>query len=325
MLWHTAKDEYGFKINIDLEKSVNTKRELLSQIASLFDPLGWIAPVLIKPKLLLQQLWQLKVDWDEKLPSSIQEEWQKIKNELPLITKLRIPRWIGTTKSSKVELHSFGDASEAAIAAVVYLRSFDENGEIINVSLLTAKTKVAPIKKLTIPRLELCAAVLTARLTKQVISALNMNIERVYLYSDSKIVLGWLNGSPNKWKTFVANKVTKIVSNTNKNDWYHVKSGDNPADCASRGLYPSEINNELWWSGPQWLKTNELKCEQPSEFHTELEMKKIVLSANVTVLNEFLPAASSFYKLKRIIAYCCRFIHNCKNKNKKMDKSQSRN
>lgn len=152
-----------------------------------------------------------------------------------------------------MELHGFSDASEQAYAAVVYLRMRSDDGAT-QIALVSSKTKVAPIKKLTIPCLELCGAQLLARLLHQVQSALGIPLDRCYAWTNSTIVLHWLWGSPTRLKTYVGNRVSSIIELFGPECWHHVSGVLNPADCASRGLFPSElINHALWWEGPDWL------------------------------------------------------------------------
>lgn len=316
--WNPLTDEFSFKIIIKLDSNAKTKRMLLSEIASLFDPIGWISPVIIKAKILLQELWILGKTWDEELPEYIQKEWQKIKEELSNLEKIKIPRWIETTATSEIELHGFCDASEMAYAAAIYVKSKNINNET-KITLLVAKTKVAPIKKLTIPRLELCGALLLARLAKKVINAMQINYQKIYMWSDSKIVLAWLNGNPKRWKTFVANQAVKINAMISSKHWQHISSEDNPADCASRGIYPNDILiHTLWWKGPQWLWQSEENYPQKTEYSTQIEVKTTALTGQMqSEDNSILPSTSSYYKLQRIIAHCVRFIYNCKNSSTK--------
>lgn len=136
--WQPREDVFMFKINIK-ENDTRTKRMLLSEIASLFDPLGWLAPIVIKAKALLQELWTLGSGWDDELPEHIHSQWTKIKSELPTLRELKIPRWIFTQKSASIEIHGFCDASELAYAAVIYVKAtcIDQ----VNISLLSAKNK----------------------------------------------------------------------------------------------------------------------------------------------------------------------------------------
>ena len=139
-----------------------------------------------------------------------------------------------------VQLHGFCDASESAYTAAVYLRVLDEK-DTITISLVVAKTKVAPIKRLTIPRLELCGAVLLARLVNHVGKVLQIHTNDAYAWTDSLVVLSWLRGNPRRFKTFVGNRVSEVMELIPPNRWQHVKGSDNPADSASRGVFPAEL------------------------------------------------------------------------------------
>lgn len=143
-----------------------TKRSVLSFIARMFDPLGWLSPIIITAKVFMQELWAIRLDWDEELSSNLRSRWLNFRNQLDNVTTISIPRWFGTRASAlAVELHGFSDASQSALAAVVFLRILNELDDI-RVTLVSAKTKVAPLKRMTIPRLELAAAVLVRQVLK---------------------------------------------------------------------------------------------------------------------------------------------------------------
>lgn len=251
--WNPISDVFNMSIKEFPQNPVTTKRILLSEIASLYDPLGWIAPVIIKTKQLLQETWPLQLKWDDVLPDNITNEWNKVKRELKIIENISIPRWVHTTRETKSYLIGFCDASEQAYAAAIYVKTINNRNEV-NVSLLIAKSKVAPLKQLTIPKLELCGALLLARLAKHVTNSINIKFEKIYMWTDSKITLAWIQGNPKRWKIFVANKIIKINSIIDKDNWHHVSSEENPVDCASRGLHPKEIvDHKLWWKGPRFL------------------------------------------------------------------------
>ncbi|KRX98369.1 hypothetical protein T4E_7728, partial [Trichinella pseudospiralis] len=165
--------------------SRDTKRQLISVTAKFYDPLGHISPYIIRAKILFQKLWQRDLNWDDELPSDLQDEWQKWKMELCDVNDIRIPRCLisfhGST-ISKIELHAFGDASETAYGAGVYLVMTKEGHSSIS-NLVMAKSRVAPLKKMTLPRLELMAA----KLGVFVKDSLKMRIDRVTCWTDSKI------------------------------------------------------------------------------------------------------------------------------------------
>ncbi|GFS93596.1 integrase catalytic domain-containing protein [Trichonephila clavipes] len=164
----------------------------------------------------------------------------------------------------RIVLQGFADASEAAYGAVVYLQCFLHNG-VAKVSILASKSRVAPIRVISIPRLELCACVLLAQLVKKIRSTLRLNISDIVLHTDSTIALAWLNTPANRLKTFVANRVAKVQELTEGFQWNHVPSVLNPADLVSRGLRPCDLPNlRLWWHGPQFLEKGKLSSEETS-------------------------------------------------------------
>lgn len=217
--WSPKTDTFSFKLSIPMDTIPRTKRELTSDIASLFDPLGWISPVVIRAKHLLQLLWKQKFDWDEKIPEHCYNElvkpWMEIKAQLNAITDMSIPRWVKYTPDCSVELHAFSDASEVGFACCIYIKVIHPNNTI-DVNLLYAKARVAPLKieakaEATIPRLELSGACLLANLTIHVINTLPVKVSKICCYTDSKIVLAWIQGNPKRWKSFVASRVIKIT------------------------------------------------------------------------------------------------------------------
>ena len=254
--WNTSMDHFQLTV-ADLPPLENvTKRLLVSDIAKTFNVLGWFAPSIIKAKILLQRLWEWKVNWDDPVPQPIRDAWFQWRSESNLLIVMNIPRcyFPKTAQITSFQLHGFCDASELAYAGVVYLRMTDLN-ENVHISLVAAKTKVAPIKRLTIPRLELCGAQLLTKLLHHVREALHIPIQDIYAWTDSTIVLSWLEGNPHRFKTYVGNRISCIVELVAPSQWSHVDGTQNPADCASRGLFPSELlEHELWWSGPEWLR-----------------------------------------------------------------------
>ena len=173
-----------------------TKRLPVSDITKTFDVLGWFSPAIVKAKILLQHCREQKLDWDDPVPSAIHDAWYNWRSELHLLTEKCIPRcyFDASSQISSWELHGFCDASECAYAAVVYLCMTDSHGNA-QVTLVTSKTKVAPIKRLTIPRLELCGAHLLAHLLHHVCQVLNIPLSHVCVWTDSTIVLNWLKSA----------------------------------------------------------------------------------------------------------------------------------
>ncbi|XP_064292652.1 uncharacterized protein LOC135309907 [Plodia interpunctella] len=240
--WNMGKDELEYHLNLPDLPEVVTKRNILSEVQRLYDPLGWLAAALVPAKLIIQKLWLQKMGWDEEIDPATKEEWLKIRESLKDVNLIKIKRWIGVTDKNENELtiHGYCDASEKAYGAVAYLRVQDENGEY-KTNIIAARTKVAPIKALSLPRLELCGAVLLSKLLRQISEAMGIPTNQIFCWTDSTIVLSWLQGDPNRWQTFVRNRIITILDNIG-NKWHHIKSQQNPADIASRGILVSELS-----------------------------------------------------------------------------------
>ncbi|XP_062122497.1 uncharacterized protein LOC133836179 [Drosophila sulfurigaster albostrigata] len=227
----------------------------------------------------------------------------------PALGKIRIPRWVQLQTRVKLQYHGFCDASERAYGAAIYVRV--ETANKVSTHLLTAKTKVAPVKSLSVPRLELCGAVLLAELSAALLLNLPAESFQTFFWTDSTIVLAWLNKPPCRWTTFVANRVTKIVQASDAKNWSHMRSEHNPADLASRGVLPQElIRNSLWWHGPEWLH---LPSDQwptsPSPIpETLLEQRIKCNVAKLPPTPDFLSKFSEFGRELRTSAYVLRFI-----------------
>ncbi|XP_045456195.1 uncharacterized protein LOC123666030 [Melitaea cinxia] len=302
--WNSNTDNLHVSIQIP-SSNVLTKRFILSSSFKIFDPLGLLSPCIIKPKLLLQLLWTEKLTWDEPVSDHINFEWKKFADNLHCLKSLDIPRRTLCDSPSSIELHSFSDASQSAYGACLYMRSLDSLGNV-TVSLLCGKSKVAPIKPMTIPRLELCAALLSARLVKTTIDSLRCQNVRLIHWCDSSVVLGWLRANFSNLKTFVANRIVEICELTDANSWRYVPSSENPADLISRGVQPNEIvNMSLWWSGPSFLLKPE--CEWPQLIKNsdstlpEIKSHTATINSMNSVIN--IENYSKLNKLKRIVAY----------------------
>lgn len=326
--WNTTEDEFCFNWNItNRDNPINyTKRMLLSDISKLYDPLGWLAPIMIKMKLLFQNLWNSNTEWDQPIPDVISNEWEKIRSEITIIKNITIPRWISNA-DRRVILHGFCDASEKAYGCVIYTVTIDERGEYVT-NLLTAKTKVAPLKKKTsVPRLELCGALLLAKLLEKVKPALSDNELVIHCWTDSKVVLAWLQGSDKKWEKYIANRTTIINSIVPMTQWRYVNTKENPADCATRGLLPTQLQQfRLWWEGPQWLKTrvNEDSKKNMTIFST---MEGTILDCHVMqnknnnneIINRLLSRCSTMTRATRCLAWVLRYMTRLRNKNLSAD------
>jgi hypothetical protein len=196
---------------------------------------------------------QDKLQWDELLPAHLQQEWNQLFKTIPKLSQLKINRKVICSNANNIQLYGFCDSSERAYGACLYIRSTDNNNKTSS-ELLCSTSKVVPLKQLTIPRLELSAATLLIKLYKKVIRAINATVYESYLWTNSSIVLTWIQGPSNKWKTFVGNRVAIIQEETVSATWRHVPTQSNPADLISRGVEPTTLSTStLWWKGPPWL------------------------------------------------------------------------
>ncbi|GFY06936.1 integrase catalytic domain-containing protein [Trichonephila clavipes] len=307
-----------------------SKRFILSVVGRIFDPIGILCPFVIKLKCLLQELWTLGVEWDSELPPKLRHKWQQWSSEAEGLTEIKIPRfYLGNIDQeiSKCEIHCFSDASKSAYGTILYLRFVTCNNEI-ETSFICSKSRVAPLKSLTLPRLELTAALLSARLAKQVSSCLKFDAN-IYYWTDSLISYYWIRGDSSAFKPYIKNRVQEIQLLSDPMQWGHCPGKDNPADLLSRGT--SAVNlaqNELWWHGPPWLKLTPdhwpnrhrdiLDSELCSE---ELEHRSSVHVA-VTQQREALVDINRFSSLKKLLkttAWVFRFVNNARNIYKSMD------
>ncbi|XP_073817385.1 uncharacterized protein [Musca autumnalis] len=283
--WNAVSDSFFFMMEKLEEKSSYTKRQVLSIIARIFDPLGWLSPIIVKAKILMQQLWLDDIGWDDPLKPFTLLNWKNFVSSSREIEKISIPRWVNFSPDCVIELHGFCDSSESAYAAVLYLRV--EVGDSVYSNLLVAKSKVAPLKKVSLPHLELCGALLLAELVDSVVPQLNLPKAPLVAWSDSTIVLSWLKKPAYTWTTFVSNRVAVIQEKIGGN-WRHVPTFDNPADLATRGRTPLEVKEcSLWWHGPDWLKLEKQKW--PSSVlipETTLECKPVKVNLARSAVEE---------------------------------------
>ncbi|XP_046399930.1 uncharacterized protein LOC124166443 [Ischnura elegans] len=320
MYWSPKSDTFSYHVNFDTV--VNSKRKLLSNIARIFDPIGALSPVTLWAKVLMQSLWNEKLSWDDSLPEVIKNQWDNFVSQSQLLQQIKFPRYIFPRSSSEAQLIGFCDASERGYGAVVYIRTIAESE--INVHLVAAKSKVAPLKTLSIPRLELMGAYLLSKLLSRLSSFLDKRLQilKIYAWTDSQIVLAWLRMSPHLLKTFVANRITNITASISSSSWRHIESSNNPADCVSRGMMPNQLLLcDLYWSGPEFLREDESKWPSiPSEskYANDLPEVKIQAQWAGAIQDEkgcschWMKAYSCYLKLIRTVVFVRRFISGCK-------------
>jgi len=315
--WSPATDVFQFQVSFPF-LIPSTKRAILSTVARLFDPLGWGTPVTITAKILLQKLWQLKIDWDETIPSPLEAHWISVKTSLANLNGVSLARWVQRGSDTvSCELHGFSDASTTSYAAAVYIRIVSASGDPTS-TLLIGKAKVAPLKSLSIPRLELSAAVLLSRLMEFVRSSLCLTAVPCFCWTDSTVVLSWVSQHPSRWKTFVANRVSDIQSRIPSALWKHVPTEDNPADCASRGILGSQLAaHKLWWQGPTWLRQPAADWPKAPDSSSVTSLEQQSCATHVITKPEPWDLAtrySSWPKLLRVTAYVMRFINRLRHR-----------
>lgn len=323
--WNNSGDHFFYTYEVEEEASqlAITKRQFLSSSAALFDPIGWLTPITVKLKMMFQKMWIDGTDWDENISVILQKEWNTFRAQANIINQIKINRWVNITANDQViQLHGFCDASILAYGACIYVRIVHENG-LITVHLLAAKSRIAPKNtkgesEVTLPKLELCGAVLLSQLFKKVTTALKMQSIKCFAWSDSMVAISWIRGQPSRWKTFVGNRTTEIRKHTEPEIWHYVPTDQNPADLASRGLFPNDlINNNLWWNGPKWLKMHEQNWPtQPNNFNTVFEMRIARLAHAAILENDFFERFSNWDKLLKCAATCLRFANNCRHEQK---------
>ncbi|XP_063994322.1 uncharacterized protein LOC135171624 [Diachasmimorpha longicaudata] len=313
VFWNSETDTINYSHKISSEKKPVTKREILSDIASIFDPLGLLGPTTLTAKHVMQQLWAAGIEWDESVPTNIYTQWVQYYQQLPLLNNIHFKRHVVIPDMGNLEIHGFADASSIAYGACLYVRSTNVHGQI-KTQLLCSRSRVAPLKTISIPRLELCAALTLVELYNSVQKAIRFDPSRVVLWSDSMITLHWISKSPHLLQTFVANRVTEIQKGTKHCEWRHIGSADNPADALSRGQLPADFtNNALWQVGPTWLNGPEEEWPKNLDIFpgTEEEFKTCL---NITIDEGILNKFSCIHKAERIIALCLRFMKSCRKK-----------
>ena len=313
-----------------------TKREILSESAQIYDPLGLLTPITVKAKLLLQTLWRKKVDWDEPLDQEIRDKWLSIATDIQEVTHIVYPRPYFTRythQSTNKQLHIFADASLCAYGAVAYITQDDQ------VTLVMSRSRVAPVKPITLPKLELMAAVIATRLAKFVIQSLHLKSFdldiSVHLWTDSQVTLHWIYDIKHSSasKPFVSNRVTEITDSFPTTAWAYVPTSSNPADLLTRGISAQQLkSSQLWAHGPDWLASKEnWPTWSPTSVlhvsHLDADSPSTATSSNNMYplqqpgVHLTIEAArySSLTRLLTVTAYVLRFCYNLKHKQQRVN------
>jgi len=317
--WEVDGDVFYFDVNLeDFVGLPLTRRKMLSLVSSLYDPLGLVGPMIVQGRLVLQEVTRLGLGWDQVVPEYLVDRWCMWVQTLAKVSSVRIPRCIKPFEfnDASLELHNFSDASQVAYGMVSYLRCTNKTGHV-SVRLVMAKSKVAPIKHVTIPRLELQAALLAARVDSTLRSELRLDLAPSYFWVDSEIVLKYLSNSSRRFQTFVANRVGAIQKLTSVDQWNFVPGVINPADLITRGKEMSPMEENRWFQGPDFLSTH--KCNWPNskvaadselpDGDPELRSRScFVTGIVVDRLQELLERKSSWRSLVRALVWLYKFF-----------------
>ena len=307
--WDVENDCFTYSVN--LQEKPLTKRGLLGTTASLYDPLGLVAPVLLVPKLMQQELCRKELDWDDPIPADVSSAFCKWRDDTTALSKLQIQRCLqdGPSASSDKELHIFTDASECAYGAAAYLKVTTETS--VHVSLVMGKSRVAPLKSLSIPRLELTAATVGAKLSKFILDEFDMEEISLHFWTDSMTVLRYLRNVSSRFKVFVAHRVQQIQDLTDVNSWNYVPTDKNPADLSSRGINPSDTEKLTFWlKGPQFLRTTteyDRIFEEPKDTQLDLELRTACAAEVCTDVGNLISHYSSIRRLQKAVVWLFKF------------------
>ncbi|XP_030843475.1 uncharacterized protein LOC115924777 [Strongylocentrotus purpuratus] len=298
--WCVESDAFQFRVHFNDKPP--TRRGIMSSVSSIFDPLGLVATVLLVGKRILQTLCRDGYAWDDPISEEIRSEWEKWRNDILHLASLNIPRCYKPEKFDVIksaELHHFSDASTEGYGQCSYLRLIDDKGSVCT-TLVMGKSRVTPSKPVTIPRLELTAAVISVKVSTFLMKELEYSDVTQFYYTDSRVVLGYIANDSKRFHIFVANRVQKIRDHTTPEDWRH-----------------SLIKSKLWWSGPGFLQeretpppdteyvepsSNDPEVKKASAFNVQTE------ASNYPSMLERFQSYSNWFRLKRAVALCQRYM-----------------
>ena len=324
--WDLPGDVLKVRCTIPIKEF--TKRGILSVIGAIYDPLGFVAPVTLRGRLLQREFLsppngeeEKTYEWDEPLPPHYRDQWDLWLVQLEHVSTVQLARCFHPPKFSKVqrsELHVFCDASSEAVGLVLYLRQIGELGEV-SVAFIFGNSKVAPRSAQTIPRLELCAALEAARAAAHIKSEIGVTIDQVAYYTDSMIVLGYLHNEVKQFKRYVHTRIENITQLTDKLDWRYVPSNLNPADIATKPHTVQALRASDWITGPLFLRSNapELPFKKPK---VEVQLPEtqprptalIVQREASCVGNLYANNFSSWVKMYTVLKFVLLFLAGCR-------------
>ena len=320
VMWEAERDVFTFQVQQPLvDNKPPTKRNVLSAISSLFDPLQFLAPFTVRAKVLMQEVWMAGIDWDDELPEDLKVKWERWVSELPQLSNVAVPRCLRRPNPVDIELHLFSDASNDAFASVAYLVCRYQDSRPSS-SLIASKCRVSPVKAMTIPRLELMGAVLSSRLAQNILKVIT--VDKTTFWTDSENVWYWVRNQSREFKPFVANRIGEIQRTTSPEQWRHIPGTVNPADLPTRGLSAVALaESEVWMEGPAFLKEDQSTwpagppprdnskktehCERqtPTRAHMTRSRANVIIDPN---------KFSSLQQLLCVTGWVRRFADNCR-------------
>ena len=276
LIWDLHSDSFTFRVGI--EDKPFTRRGILSTLHSVYDPLGFASPVILRGRLLFRDITEFSPAWDDLLPVMYAKDWQSWKDDVLHLSSVEIPRTYSAfslNDSVRREIHMFSDASETAVACVAYLKTVNKDG-VEDIGFLFGKSKVAPKHGHTIPRLELCAAVLGAETAEMLLDQLDVPIDSTTFYTDSRVVLGYIYNRTRRFYTYVTNRVSRILKVSRPEHWVYVASQDNPADIGTRGVSAKDLDSSAWLK-PQSssFRTQESSSHELVDAANDLEVRPL--------------------------------------------------
>ena len=317
IVWNLKADVLSY--NVTVSNKHITRRGMLSTLSSIFDPLGIASPFILKARLIVQQLCRDKRGWDEPVPSQQEHDWKNWMQELPELAQFQVPTWMAVgDPHAEHQLHHFCDASSTAYGVVTYLVTKNHSG-LVTSRILAAKSRLAPLKVVSVPRLELMGATLAARQDSAIKRELKGRVTLMpsHFWTDSMIVLQYINNEARRFQTFVANRIAVIREICSPGQWHHVGTEVNPADDCSRGLSPRQLMTPRWLQGPAFLSGQRelvwppFKSSPISEQDPEVKREKVTCLAASTPNSPVLAMIlhySDWYKLRRAVAWLKQII-----------------
>ncbi|XP_043232467.1 uncharacterized protein LOC122386858 [Amphibalanus amphitrite] len=320
--WDTETDVLQFSVQPC--KKPSTRRGILSTVSSVFDPLGFVSPFILRGKQIVKELCRDGFGWDDPVPDDILTRWGDWTSQLEALSSLRIPRCYRTSDFGLVkrtELHHFSDACTHGYGQCSYLRLIDEQDRVC-CRLVMSKARVTPSKPVTVPRLELTAALTSVQVSCFLREELDIEDLAEYFWTDSRVVLGYISNDARRFHVFVGNRVQQIRDHTEKDQWLHVETKLNPADLASRGASAAELeSSDLWWNGPPFLRSTDplpgrdldttLDQKDPEVRRAAQTAVTLQTTTSETVrfasLTERLERFSDWHRAKRAVALCLRY------------------